>query len=678
MACPFGPSAATLPWFAAGDHPGNSDLSSPSATAVAPAAEPRSELAGRAVAWLLPFALTAYLALSGGGYDPIVRSEIGVLAWWVLLLCAIAGLLPRFGLGRGAWLALAALAGFLVWTWIAASWSQSEERTLAEVARVATYLGVFLLAACALTRGVTRPLLNGLACGIVLVCGLAVLSRLIPSLFPSDTASKLYATARLSYPFDYSDGVGEFAALGLPLLLCLATGARTLAGRALAAAGLPLVLLCLAMTVSRGGILAAAVGILVFFALAPDRIPRLGTLVLAAAGAAVLLVALLERAGVRNEYQGMAPAGQRHSMLVITIVVLVATAAIDALFTFLTRRRRRPAALQISRRRARAITTALLATVVVAIVALAASGTVHSLWEQFKRPSAPTGHSEYVRLLSISGSHRYQYWQAAVSAFRSHPVKGIGPGTFEFYWAQHNTLAEFVRNAHSLWIETLAEAGVVGFVLILTFFVWVLGAGAVRALRVPAPDRTDLRLERATAVAGVAAFCAAAAFDWVWQIGVIPLVAMLLAAVAVGGDGATGSGRLWRPTARARIALGLAALPALWAIAVPLATTVAVRSSQSAASQGNFRAALDHAASAQQLEPGAASPRLQRALVLEQLRNVSGASQAIAAALAREPTNWRIWLVASRIATEADQPATALSDYRRARALNPTSPIFRR
>src|SRR5205807_10627833 len=107
-------------------------------------------------------------------------------------------------------------------------------------------------------------------------------------------------------------------------------------------------------------------------------------------------------------------------------------------------------------------------------------------------------------------------------------------------------------------------------------------------------------------------------------------------------------------------------------------STVAVRSSQAATASGRFHAALADAATAQRLEPGAASPRLQRALILERLGDVGGALRAITEAQAREPTNWQIWLVSSRIATEAGRPALALADYRRARSLNPTSPIFRR
>ncbi|MEA2218426.1 MAG: hypothetical protein QOJ35_1052, partial [Solirubrobacteraceae bacterium] len=40
-------------------------------------------------AWTLAFAVVFYLALSNGGYDTIVRSQVGVAVWWIVLLGAL-------------------------------------------------------------------------------------------------------------------------------------------------------------------------------------------------------------------------------------------------------------------------------------------------------------------------------------------------------------------------------------------------------------------------------------------------------------------------------------------------------------------------------------------------------------------------------------------------------------
>jgi tetratricopeptide (TPR) repeat protein len=122
------------------------------------------------------------------------------------------------------------------------------------------------------------------------------------------------------------------------------------------------------------------------------------------------------------------------------------------------------------------------------------------------------------------------------------------------------------------------------------------------------------------------------------------------------------------------VLLSAGAVIALILIAIPLTSTIQVRASQSAAAAGKLRQSLGHADSAHRLEPAAASPLLQRALVLEQLDDVADARVAITAAIAREPLSAELWRTASRIATESDRPEIALSDWRRAHQLDPFYP----
>ncbi|MGH2950968.1 MAG: hypothetical protein ACRDKX_02855, partial [Solirubrobacterales bacterium] len=59
-------------------------------------------------------ALPLGLALEGGGYDLIVRQEVGLAAWWLIALGFAFGVLPRARHPREATVAaagLAALAG---------------------------------------------------------------------------------------------------------------------------------------------------------------------------------------------------------------------------------------------------------------------------------------------------------------------------------------------------------------------------------------------------------------------------------------------------------------------------------------------------------------------------------------------------------------------------------------
>lgn len=94
-------------------------------------------------AWLLPVALVAYLGLRGGGYDTVVRSEVGIADWWIVLLGAAAAVLPVARLGAPAWVGLGLLAAFAVWTGLSLGWTESDERTVAELGKLAAYVGVW-------------------------------------------------------------------------------------------------------------------------------------------------------------------------------------------------------------------------------------------------------------------------------------------------------------------------------------------------------------------------------------------------------------------------------------------------------------------------------------------------------------------------------------------------------
>jgi predicted Zn-dependent protease len=91
---------------------------------------------------------------------------------------------------------------------------------------------------------------------------------------------------------------------------------------------------------------------------------------------------------------------------------------------------------------------------------------------------------------------------------------------------------------------------------------------------------------------------------------------------------------------------------------------------------GDPTRALADARAAVRLEPDAASPRIQVALVLELEGDVPGALAAAQAAATNEPDNWTAWLIVSRLEAEAGHPAASVTAYLRSRSLNPQSPLF--
>jgi O-Antigen ligase len=623
--------------------------------------------------WLLAFALVAYLGLKGGGYDPLVHDRVGIAAWWIALVGVAVGALPR---RRPSWVARAALgllAAFVAWTALSLGWTESSAKTSADLARVAGYLGIFALAVLVRGSGHGHRIVSAVAAGIVVVAGAALLSRLHPAWFPSADQTALFiddSRERLSYPLNYWNGMAALVAIGMPLLLHLATGARTIVVRALAAAALPAMVLTIFLTLSRGGIAAAAIALAIFCAVAADRLPKFLALLVAGGGGAVLIVAADGREQLQHGLLDATARQQGDEMLAIVLAVCIAVGLIQALLSLALSDERRPAWSRISLRQAQVAAAVGAVVLLAAAVALDAPGRAADGWDEFKEGGAPGGGTG--RLGSVAGQSRYEFWVAAVDESRTRPLSGTGSGTFELWWARNGTTDETVRDTHSLYLQTLGELGVVGLAILLAFMLALFVGGAYAASRAGPARRTVL----AAALGGCAAFFMTAVVDWMWQIPVLPVAMLLLASALVGAGARSEYTRPFAPLSR--VGFAVAALAAIAAIAIPLAATDLLRESEADAREGDLSGALDAARSAESVQPGSAAPRLQQALLLEQLGELDLASEAARAATTREETSWRNWLVLSRIEAQRGRAEAAVQDYRRARSLNPRSPLFER
>ena len=624
----------------------------------------------RMTSWTLPFVLVVYLGLKGGGYDSIIRGEVGLAIWWIVLVGAVLGILPTIAPRRNGLIGLALLGAFTLWTGLGIAWSSDAGASVTEFARVATYLGVFALVLASQRPGDMRRMVNGLGAGMAVIGLVALLSRLHPSWFPTDTTAQTLATSknRLGYPLDYWNGLATLMGMAIPLLLYMAIRARTVLGQALSAAALPAVALTAFLTLSRGGAIEVAAGLVVFIALAPRRLAALPTLALTAAGSAILVIAASQRDALTNGLGTAIAHDQGDEILATAIVVCGGVALLQAAIALAARHSFGPR-IRVSRR---ATLTAWGGIALCAVVVAAGAGLPGELsdrWQQFKEPGGPGVGVQ--RFDSSSGSGRYQTWSSAADANATRPLEGIGPGTFESWWAQHGDINVFVRDAHSLYMETLGELGVIGLLLIAGFVGAVLIVGVTHSLT----HRRDRRWPYAAATASAFAFAVGAGIDWAWELSVLPIAFMVLAAGLLGP-------RRYRSTSRKEgflIRGGLVALGviAMVAIVPQLLGAEAIRDSQSAADSGNLQSALDKADHAHDLQPYAATPDLQQALVLELMGKYDAAVAPARDATQAASRDWRTWLVLSRLQAEAGRPAASISAYERARSLNPRSMLFK-
>jgi hypothetical protein len=624
---------------------------------------------------VLPFALVLYLALQGGGYDTIIRSEVGLVVWWIVLLGALVGILPVNRFGRAAWAGLLLLAAFTAWTALGIGWSESSERSVTEAARVATYLGVFALALATQGRDGLRRTVSAVAAAIGVVGAIALLSRLHPAWFPADHPVQFLpgTRGRLNYPLSYWNGMAALMAIGIPLLLVVATHSRRLVSQALAAAAVPVLALAAFYTFSRGGVLEISIAMLGLVLLHPRRLALLPTLGLGAAGSTLVIAAASQRDALEDGLKSTIAEHQGDQMLAFVLVVCVGVALARVALGLAARHGIGPR-ISVSRR---ATAGGMGVIALVAVVAALAAGLPSELsdrWDEFKNPNPASGTAE--RFSSANGAGRYQQWQAAIEAWESEPVTGIGPGTYEFWWSREGSLPTFVRDAHSLYLETLAELGIVGLVLVAGLILGVLGVGISKAVS----GATEHRGYLAGALAAIVAFAVAAGVDWAWELTVIPIAFLLLAAAVLRSASNWTATREpssgWRRHIGTRLPLAGLAVPCLVLVMIVLASTSTLRRSQAEFREAQIPSALGSARAAEKVQPYAASASLQEALVLELRGDLESAAAAARQATEQESTNWRTWLILSRIEAERGHAQEAVGAYREARSLNPRSPLF--
>ncbi len=116
--------------------------------------------------------------------------------------------------------------------------------------------------------------------------------------------------------------------------------------------------------------------------------------------------------------------------------------------------------------------------------------------ERRPRPGTPAAGADPARLASAE-SNRYAYWQVALEAFADHPLAGVGSGGFRVEWRRERDVLDPARDAHSLYLETAAELGLVGLLLLGLAIAGVV-VGARRGRRGRGPARRARRCTRST------------------------------------------------------------------------------------------------------------------------------------------------------------------------------------
>jgi hypothetical protein len=578
-----------------------------------------------AVAGMLSFLLVALLGFDEGGFAP------PSWVWSAALLAAAGGALFT---GRAAAPALletgflGALAGLLAWTLLSTAWSLDPAAAVLESERLLLYLATAAALLLLASRSSPAPMLAGALCAVAALC----LAGLADVLVGNDPVGAVSADPgsplRLSEPVGYANAVAILAAMGVLLALGLASRDGRATARAACFALVPLLLATLYYTYGRGAWLALGVGLGVALVVGPNR----RTLALAALAAAPTALAAVFVAAVLDD----------HAALTALLALCAGVSALAGV-------RLSAFGSSLDRRLGLAVAAAAVAAAVFVIVG--AGGPVALARDAYRSFTTPTdAASGGGRLLTLAGSSRVDYWRVAWRDVEDHPALGSGAGSYRRYWLRHRPVLQPARDAHSLYLETLAELGPLGLVLLLA------------ALGLPLAAAVTARDSLTPAALGpYTAYLAHAGQDWDWELPAVS-VAALVCAVAL----LLASRKQDEPLSlRARSVVGVVAvlLAALALAAYPGNRELAF------AEAGSERAARRAA----RLQPWSGEPwrllgeaRLQRG-------DVEGARGAFLEGLERDDGEWELWLDLA-LATEGRERARAL---REAARLNPLEPDLR-
>jgi hypothetical protein len=462
---------------------------------------------GGVLALLLAPTVIAFFA---GGYFELEREWAGLFAWALVALSLAlrpggSGLVPRRLGGR---LALVGLSLLALWTLVSFLWAPIKGDAYQAGQMVFVYVGVLAAASMLLrVRGAPAAVEPALAAGALVVVGYGISERLLPGLL--HFARSASAQGRLEQPLTYWNAMGELAALGFVLCARLAGDAsRPQTLRAGAAAACAPIGLGLYISFSRGALAACLAGLLTLAVLAPQREQLNGLLASILAGTLAALVAAPLH-GVTALAGGTATRERQGALMLVALVVIAAGAG--GLMLALTRRPR-PGTIRLPRHKG-LIASAVVCAGLAAAIVVGAS-------EHGGRPLSAGA----TRLVTLQ-SNRYAYWRVALRAFRDEPLRGVGAGGWAVYWLRHRPFNEFAKDAHSLPLQTAAELGLVGL-LLLTAFVGGVALAARDAYR-DAPSLAS------GAIAALVAYAVHAPLDWDWQMPAVTMVALVLAGVVI-------------------------------------------------------------------------------------------------------------------------------------------------
>ena len=618
---------------------------------------------------LLPGIATIYFSFSDGGFFPGSVAFAAMLLALGLAMRVVLAEEPLAGFTPRAVVAAASLGMLALWTLLSAAWSDAPWRALTEFDRTLLYLLTLVLCASQV-RSTTRMrrMVFCLAASIVLVCSVGLATRLFPDVL--ETVVSLQP-GRLGYPLTYWNALGLVATIGIVLCTYLTTTEReSRVARSLAAAAVPVLAATLYFTFSRGAIGACAIGLVVYVILARPRALLTGVVATAPTAALAVMAAYDADLLASDQPTSAAAIAQGHDVAVPILLCALGAGVLRAVLSPLDDRLAR---LRLPTRARRPVTAAAWATAVLVLAAgffaLDGPDLVSKNYKRFTSgQEVPDSGDLRTRLTNPGNNKRIEQWELALDAFDDAQFRGHGAGTYENLWYERRESAFALRDAHSLYVEELAEKGLVGFVLVVTVLVTLLVALAARA-------RGRHRYLYAAIFAAAVLWLVRAGVDWDWEMPAVTLWLFAAGGIAMARHSEDAGRRRGLKRGFLSAALGLVGI----ALAIPPAVVVVSQSHWNEA-EAAFAAndcerathAADRSLAAIRFRP---EPRVVLAYCSARRGDFAAGAAQMRKAIADDPRNWQYrYDAAVMLAGSGGDPRPAA---RAAARLNPLDSVAR-
>ncbi len=480
----------------------------------------------------------AVFAHGGVGLPEEPRLEIGIAL--VSIGAAIGWLFSRtlsLRAATEAWIGVGLLFGFAVWCGITLLWSVAPDSTWAQANRGVAYT---LVAVLAIAVGSSAPrAIERVAHGwlvVAVVCALYALGgKLIPGVDVLGLSfDHTRFASRLREPLQYWNALGLVCVLAVPIALRMATDvARKPAVRCAGISALFVLLTCLGMTYSRGGLVALMTAVFVMTLLGGQRLRGLAVL-----GATIVaLIPVLALAFSRPALKGInIPLDQRTPDGIILCLVMAGSMiglliAAWGMLRLEERAQWSEQSTQLVWRGLGAI-VAVFALIVVFGIATSKGGPgrfFDEAWHEFTKTSQDKD-SDPTRIISSNSGNRWVWWKEAAGAWNDKPIGGWGAGSFPVTHLMYRQVPLDVLQPHNVPLQFLAETGIIGAALGMGALGFLLFAALARLRGMAAGRERDLAV---ALFAGAVAYVVHGVVDFDWDIPGVTIPALVFMGVLV-------------------------------------------------------------------------------------------------------------------------------------------------